>query len=124
MYVASLNRITRVLSIILISRQALTKASFYESLKLDPVGPGASHVQTIETAWNVVLYGGGIIAMFTTPWIGDRYGRLWVMRLGGAMGVLGAALQAGSISTTMLLIARLIAGTAMGICAGTVPTCT
>lgn len=91
-------------------------------MKLDPEGPGAGHVATIESVWNAMMYSGGIIAMWASPVIADRFGRLALMRFGGAVGVVGAALQAGSVSTTMLIIARFVAGAAMGICAGTVPT--
>ncbi|KAK4501065.1 hypothetical protein PRZ48_006871 [Zasmidium cellare] len=100
----------------------LTKASFFEYMKLDPEGPGAKHVQTIETIWNGMVYTGGTIAMWASPVIADKFGRLALMRFGGIIGVIGAALQAGSVSTSMLIVARLISGAAMGICAGTVPT--
>ncbi|KAF7186641.1 MFS glucose transporter mfs1 [Pseudocercospora fuligena] len=100
----------------------LTKASFFEYMKLDPTGPGARHVETIETALNGVVYGGGFLAMWASPVIADKFGRLALMRFAGVIGVIGAGLQAGSVSTTMLIIARLVAGAAMGICAGTVPT--
>ena len=91
-------------------------------MKLDPTGPGARHVETIETALNGVVYGGGFLAMWASPVIADKFGRLALMRFAGVIGVIGAGLQAGSVSTTMLIIARLVAGAAMGICAGTVPT--
>lgn len=60
--------------------------------------------------------------MWASPVIADKFGRLALMRFAGVIGVIGAGLQAGSVSTSMLIVARLVAGAAMGICAGTVPT--
>lgn len=90
-------------------------------MKLVPKGPDLAHVEYISAVANAMLYLGAIIAMWTSPWVGDRYGRRAVIRLGAVIGVLGAALQAGSVSTSMLIVARMVAGAAMGILAGTVP---
>lgn len=89
-------------------------------MKLDPEGAGEKHVDLIIAVWNAMVYCGAIIALWTCPVVGDKFGRKAVIRLGSVIGVIGAALQAGSVSTTMFLIARFVAGAAMGILAGTV----
>lgn len=91
-------------------------------MKLDPAtASGLKHVDLIIAVWNAMLYCGAIIAMWSCPLIGDKFGRRAMLRLGAVIGIIGAALQAGSVSTTMFLIARFVAGAGMGILAGTVP---
>lgn len=90
-------------------------------MKLDPVGAGASHADTIIALWNLILYAGAIVACLICPLVGDRYGRRMVIGLGGVTSVVGAALQAGSVSPAMLIVARFIVGAGMGVLLATVP---
>lgn len=41
--------------------QTLEKGLFYEYMKLDPVGPGKNHTDTIIAVWNTILHVGGIL---------------------------------------------------------------
>ncbi|KAJ5889838.1 hypothetical protein N7504_010648 [Penicillium tannophilum] len=66
---------------------------------------------------------GGIVAAFSAgatfgafgcSYIGDPIGRVWALRIGAAIAVVGCALQAGSVHIAMLIVGRLINGFGAG----------
>ncbi|KXS99945.1 hypothetical protein AC578_788 [Pseudocercospora eumusae] len=73
---------------------------------------------------------GGVVAAFSagacfgalsSALISDRYGRLWGLRIGSLIAVIGAALQAGAVHVAMLIIGRLVNGFGAGILTATFP---
>lgn len=66
---------------------------------------------------------GGIVAAFSAgatfgaygcAYIADPFGRLWGLRIGAVIAVIGIALQAGAVHVGMLIVGRLIAGWGAG----------
>jgi MFS family permease len=101
--------------------QTLEKPIFYKYMKLSTTGPGAAHATSIIAWWNTILYLGGFLACISYPAIADRYGRRSAIALGAIVSIIGAALQTGSINTSMMIVARLIIGCGMGVLLPAVP---
>ncbi|KAL3483779.1 general substrate transporter [Aspergillus germanicus] len=66
---------------------------------------------------------GGIVAAFSAgatfgayacSWVGDPHGRIWALRVGAVIAVIGCALQAGAVHVAMLIIGRLVNGFGAG----------
>ncbi|KAH0837150.1 hypothetical protein AYO21_04611 [Fonsecaea monophora] len=102
----------------------LGQPTFYESLSLeaDPTAPGYSHTNTIIGAVNGVFFAGGFFGTLFSGWTADRFGRLNGFRIAGVMGVVGAAIQTGSVNVPMYLVARVITGLAAGNTLAAMPT--
>ncbi|EME82082.1 uncharacterized protein MYCFIDRAFT_139011, partial [Pseudocercospora fijiensis CIRAD86] len=73
---------------------------------------------------------GGIVSAFaagacfgalSSALITDRHGRLWGLRIGSLIAVIGAAFQAGAVHVAMLIIGRLVNGFGAGILTATFP---
>lgn len=99
----------------------LSQPAFYVAMKLDPVGPGRDHATSIIAWWNCIIYAAGFFACLSTPFFADRYGRRKALAIGAAFAVLGAALQAGSITAEMLIVARVFVGFGNGFLLAAVP---
>jgi MFS family permease len=65
--------------------------------------------------------GGAILGTITTFLAADRLGRKRTIALGALLATIGCALQAGAVNMAMLIVGRLIAGTAVGILTSTIP---
>ena len=68
-----------------------------------------------------MLQAGAAIGAGVAAPINDKWGRKKSMIVGAAFGIVGAALQAGAVSTAMLIVGRLIIGFAIGILTMVVP---
>src|SRR5690242_18718828 len=66
-------------------------------------------------------YFGALFGAFIGGWVGDRYGRKVGVFLGAWQGVIGGALQAGSINADMFICARVLTGLGMGFVMAIVP---
>jgi len=65
--------------------------------------------------------GGAILGTIITFLVADMLGRKRTIALGSAVATVGCALQAGAANMAMLIVGRLIAGTAVGILTSTIP---
>ena len=61
-----------------------------------------------------VYYFGAIFGCFISGFIGDRFGRRIAVALGSALAIVGGALQAGSQSANMTIVARTVTGLGIG----------
>ncbi|EXJ91552.1 hypothetical protein A1O3_00100 [Capronia epimyces CBS 606.96] len=102
----------------------LGQPTFYASLSLvaDPTDPGYSHTNTIIGAINGVFFAGGFFGTLISGWTADRFGRLNGFRFAAVLGIVGAAIQAGSVNVPMYLVARVITGLAAGNTLAAMPT--
>ncbi|OCT49367.1 Sugar transporter family protein [Cladophialophora carrionii] len=102
----------------------LGQPTFYESLSLvaDPIDPDYGYTNTIIGAVNGVFFGGGFFGTLLSGWTADRFGRVNGFRIASALGIIGAAIQAGSVNVAMYLVARLITGLAAGKTLAAMPT--
>ncbi|KAF3035573.1 hypothetical protein E8E12_005534 [Didymella heteroderae] len=66
-------------------------------------------------------YFGALFGAFIGGWVGDRYGRKVGVFLGAWQGLIGGALQAGSINSDMFICARVLTGLGMGFVMAIVP---
>jgi MFS family permease len=96
----------------------LSKARFYEDMK---VTPGTPYATSIIALWNCILYVGGLLTCALVPFVGNRYGRKRVLFVGSLCSIVGSALQAGSVNPAMLSVARLICGFGIGFLMPGVP---
>ncbi|KAF2495020.1 major facilitator superfamily transporter sugar [Lophium mytilinum] len=98
--------------------------TFYTSLGLvsDPTSPGYSHTNDIIGAANGVFFGTGFFGCFLAGWAGNRFGRINGFRIAAVTGIIGGALQCGSQSPAMFLVARAVAGLAAGHTMAAMPT--
>ena len=82
----------------------LGQPTFYESLSLeaDPTAPGYSHTNTIIGAVNGVFFAGGFFGTLLSGWTADKFGRLNGFRIASFLGIVGAAIQAGSVNVPMV----------------------
>lgn len=64
---------------------------------------------------------GGCVGSLGTAWLADPLGRVWSMRIGAVIAVIGCALQAGAVHLAMLILGRLINGFGAGILIATFP---
>jgi MFS family permease len=72
--------------------------------------PSPSAIGGIVSAFSA----GGTIGAFGAALIGDPFGRLWGLRSGCMIAILGVALQAGARNIAMLIVGRLISGWGAG----------
>ncbi|KAK1509059.1 hypothetical protein CABS01_08289 [Colletotrichum abscissum] len=96
--------------------------SFYVSLNLAPPGtPGYETTSALIGAFNGLSSAGAVLGAIFSAWSADRFSRKHSMQLGSAIMSIGAGLCAGSINTTMFLIARFIAGFGLGMLFSIIP---
>ncbi|OQV02316.1 hypothetical protein CLAIMM_07534 [Cladophialophora immunda] len=102
----------------------LGQPTFYESLSLvaDTTAPGYSYTNTIIGAVNGVFFAGGVFGTLLSGWTADKFGRRNGFRIASVLGVIGAAIQAGSVNVPMYLVARVITGLAAGNTLAAMPT--
>ncbi|KAH8658254.1 general substrate transporter [Xylariales sp. PMI_506] len=65
--------------------------------------------------------GGAILGTIINMFFADKLGRKKTIVMGSLVSTLGCALQAGAVNMTMLIVARFIAGAAVGILTSTIP---
>lgn len=68
--------------------------------------PSPSAIGGIVAAFSA----GGAIGAYGCAYVADPFGRIWGLRTGAVVAVVGIALQAGAVHLAMLIIGRLIAG--------------
>ncbi|OQU97186.1 hypothetical protein CLAIMM_03160 [Cladophialophora immunda] len=102
----------------------LGQPTFYSSLNLvaSATLPGYGHTNDILGAANGVFFGTGFFGCFLAGWAGNRLGRVNGFRIAAVTGMLGGALQCGSQSQAMFLVARAVAGLAAGHTMAAMPT--
>ncbi|CAK7234719.1 hypothetical protein SBRCBS47491_009044 [Sporothrix bragantina] len=90
--------------------------TFYSSIGLvsDTTDPAYSHTSDILGAANGVFFGAGFFGCYLAGWAGNKFGRITGFRIAAITGAIGGALQTGSQSTAMFLVARAVAGLAAG----------
>ncbi|EFX06288.1 major facilitator superfamily transporter sugar [Grosmannia clavigera kw1407] len=98
--------------------------TFYTSLDLesDSSAPGYSYTNDITGAANGVFFGSGFFGCFLAGWAAIRFGRVNGFRIAATTGMIGGALQCGSQSPAMFLVARAVAGLAAGHTMAAMPT--
>lgn len=75
----------------------------------------------ITGATNGLYSGGGIIGCALVPWLLDHLGRRRTIQISGALAIISAALQSGSVHIAMFLIARFLNGLAVGMLDVSIP---
>ncbi len=65
--------------------------------------------------------GGAILGTIINMFVADLLGRRRTIFAGAAVSCLGAAIQAGSANISMMIVGRLIGGTAVGMLTSTIP---
>ncbi|KAJ3529501.1 hypothetical protein NM208_g9728 [Fusarium decemcellulare] len=87
-------------------------------------GIGSDGVVTNSTKQGglaAAYYFGGMWGCFMGGWVGDKIGRRGGVFIGTILGILGAALMAGSSNSDMFICARVIAGLGIGFVNAIVP---
>ncbi|KAK5236679.1 hypothetical protein LTR47_002631 [Exophiala xenobiotica] len=79
--------------------------------------PTSSIIGTIVA----MLQAGAAVGAGVAAPMNDKWGRKKSMVIGAAFGIVGAALQAGAVSTAMLIVGRVVIGFAIGILTMVVP---
>jgi MFS family permease len=75
----------------------------------DPTDPGYSYTNTIIGAVNGVFFAGGFFGTLLSGWTADKFGRLNGFRIASALGLVGAAIQAGAVNVPMVPTSRSLA---------------
>lgn len=84
---------------------------------IDTVNIGRNGIVTDTTKQGgivAIYYFGAMFGCFIGGRLGDKYGRKRAVILGSTIALIGGALQAGSISAAMSLVARVIVGLGIG----------
>ena len=84
---------------------------------IDTVGIGSDGVVSKTTKQGglvAIYYFGAMFGCFIGGRFGDKYGRKKAVIIGSVFTLIGAALQAGSQSSNMTLVARVISGVGIG----------
>lgn len=78
--------------------------TWYKSLHLqsDTTAPGYSHTTTIIGASNGVFFAGGTLGCVLGGWLADKLGRVNGFRVAATVGIIGAAVQTGTINQAMV----------------------
>jgi MFS family permease len=90
------------------------KAAFFEYMDLELVPPGLAHTDSLIAAWSALLYVGGFIGCCIYPLLSSRFGRRFPLGVGSIFVIVGGALQAGTVDTAMLCVARIVTGVGIG----------
>ncbi|KAL2069461.1 hypothetical protein VTL71DRAFT_14140 [Oculimacula yallundae] len=91
---------------------------------IDTVDIGSDGVITNTTKQGglvAIYYFGAIFGCFVGGRLGDKYGRKKAVVIGSILTLIGAALQAGSQSSNMSLVARVISGLGIGFINSIIP---
>ena len=99
----------------------LSKPDFYIYMGLDTVGPGKGYANAIIAAWNCLLYVGAVFGGVLYSFVSDRWGRKTPIVIGASLTALGGALQAGTVNSAMLAVARVIIGLGIGFILPAIP---
>ncbi|KAH8111654.1 general substrate transporter [Phellopilus nigrolimitatus] len=99
----------------------LTLPRFEEVFPQVVVATGPNHA-TLQSFVVAVYELGCLIGALSNLFVGDKLGRRKTIILGGSIMIVGAALQTGSISYAMLVVARIITGIGNGLNTSTVPS--
>ncbi|EXJ66281.1 uncharacterized protein A1O5_10433 [Cladophialophora psammophila CBS 110553] len=89
-------------------------AAFYEYLGLSLEGPGTSHTNSLIAAFSALLYVGGFIGCCLYPLSASRFGRRIPLGVGSVFVIVGGALQAGTVHSAMMCVARILTGIGIG----------
>lgn len=82
---------------------------------------GSTHATTITSAIGVSAFVGCTVSTLFLPLGADSHGRKFNFWVYGTLLVLGGAIQAGSINSSMLIASRVIVGMAAGVLFSSVP---
>ncbi|KIX10172.1 uncharacterized protein Z518_01253 [Rhinocladiella mackenziei CBS 650.93] len=72
-------------------------------------------------AFNSAYYAACAAGTAMNVWLPNKYGRLWTIRIGCLISVVGITLQTAAVNFPMLLVGRIIGGIATGIIFGICP---
>jgi MFS family permease len=100
----------------------LSNPNFNEYMGLAAVGPRAGYTTTMIALWNCILYVGAFFGCGSYSLAAAKYGRRAPIAVGGALSLIGGALQAGMVNAAMCTVARLILGAGIGLLLTAVPT--
>lgn len=89
-------------------------AAFFEYLDLALEGPGASHTNSLIAAFSALLYVGGFIGCCIYPILSSKFGRRLPLGVGSIFVIVGGALQAGTVHSAMMCVARIVTGIGIG----------
>lgn len=96
--------------------------SFYSSLGLAAQGePGYDKTANWIAAFNGVSSGAACIGAIFNSWSANALSRKHTIQIGAVILSIGAALNAASVSATMLVIGRLVAGFGIGVLVTCIP---
>ena len=85
------------------------------------MGPGKGYADAIIAAWNCLIYVGAVIGGVLHSFVSNRWGRKMPITVGASLTAVGGALQAGTVNSTMLAVARVIIGIGIGFILPAIP---
>ncbi|KAL5324740.1 hypothetical protein ACEPPN_009288 [Leptodophora sp. 'Broadleaf-Isolate-01'] len=99
----------------------LSKPDFYKYMGIDTVGPGKGYANAIIAAWNSLLYVGAVFGGALHSFVSNRWGRKMPIIAGASLTAVGGAMQAGTVNSPMLAVARVIIGFGIGFILPAIP---
>ncbi|QRG37585.1 hypothetical protein FDK38_001962 [Candidozyma auris] len=100
----------------------LTLKSFRDTFPgIDTVENDDLHHSTIQGVTVGIYEVGCLAGALSTMYLGDKYGRLWMIFSGCVIMIIGAILQTASTGVAFLIVARIISGLGNGLLTATVP---
>lgn len=88
---------------------------------IDTVGPGKGYANAIIAAWNSLLYVGAVFGGALHSFVSNRWGRKMPIIAGASLTAVGGAMQAGTVNSPMLAVARVIIGFGIGFILPAIP---
>lgn len=76
--------------------------------------------QLIATT-NGLFFAGGVLGVATISWMADHWGRLWALRVSGAVCLVASACLAGSVGIGMFIAFRTLSGAGVFMLVGGIP---